>query len=281
MKVQGNITDRTDRFHYELHREIYNIGSHLHYFVEVCVLIDGEMTISVNGNNEIAKSGQGIFILPFQEHSYSSKNESVFAIFSFSSSFIAEFLKRTSGTIGERAVFNLSELTLEAFKERLISERDFSFYNIKACLYLWLADYIRQVRFVNLRVRSEVLDKLVYYLNNNYDKPCLLSETASAIGYTATYISKTIHGLFNINYNAFLNGIRVEHAKKLLAETDQTILSVALECGFNDARSLQRSFKKLTGMTPVEYRQRGASDREVVLTNHIFPISYFEIFPDE
>ena len=276
MIVHGDITNRNDKFHYELHREIYNMTSHLHYFVEICVLLEGEMEITVNGRSEVAKSGQCIFILPFQEHSYRSERENVFAIYAFSSSFIASFMKKTEGTIGERAVFDLSELTLEIVKDRLVSKRDFSFYNIKACLYLMLNDYTSQVKFINGGVSNSVLDKLVYYLNNNYSGSCSLLETASAIGYNASCISKTIHSLFNINYNAFLNGIRVEHAKKLLAETAQTVLSVALECGFNDVRSLQRNFKKLIGITPMEYREMIKNGTEVIQTSHIFPRDYFE-----
>lgn len=279
MRVQGDITNRNDKFHYELHREIYNMTSHLHYFVEICVLLEGEMEITVNGRSEVAKSGQCIFIQPFQEHSYHSEIENVFAIYAFSSSFIAEFMSRTEGTIGEKAVFDLSELTLDILKERLISERDFSFYNIKACLYLMLTDYTKQVKFVSGGVSSNVFDNLVYYLNNNYDKPCSLYETANALGYTASHISKTIHALFNINYNTLLNGIRIEHTKKLLTETNQTVLAIALECGFNDARSLQRNFKKLMGITPMEYREKAKTDIGVELTNHIFPKSYFENYP--
>ena len=118
MIVHGDITNRNDKFHYELHREIYNMTSHLHYFVEICVLLEGEMEITVNGRSEVAKSGQCIFILPFQEHSYRSERENVFAIYAFSSSFIASFMKKTEGTIGERAVFDLSESQPERGHDR-------------------------------------------------------------------------------------------------------------------------------------------------------------------
>ena len=57
MKVHGDILLRNDRFHYELHREIYNMDTHIHHFVEICVLIEGEMKITVNGMTETAKTG--------------------------------------------------------------------------------------------------------------------------------------------------------------------------------------------------------------------------------
>ena len=275
MDIHGNMMDRNDRFHYELHKERYNIGSHIHFFVEICIVLDGETEITVNSRTETAKSGQCILILPFQEHSYRSENECVFAIYSFSPSFVAEFMKKNEGMVGERAVFDLSELVLDVLKKRFIYERNFSIYNIKACLYFLLTDYLSQIKMVSGIPEGSVIDKLIYYLSKNYTSPCPLSQVAAAIGYNEKYLSGCIQSYLKVNYCSLINSMRVEHSKYLLTETDSSVLDIALECGFGDVRSFQRNFKKIVGATPMEYRTNSKKTVNVQTTSHIFPKSYF------
>ena len=55
-----------------------------------------------------------------------------------------------------------------------------------------------------------------------------------------------------------LQKIRVDEACVLLASTDRKITDIALSCGFGDMKFFYGTFKKLTGMTPGEYRQRNS-----------------------
>jgi len=48
----------------------------------------------------------------------------------------------------------------------------------------------------------------------------------------------------------------IEAAKKLLAQTDQSVLEVMLNSGYNDLKSFRQLFKKSTGVTPKEYRDK-------------------------
>jgi len=273
--VQGDLTELNEQFHYELHKEIYCISSHVHFTVEICIMLEGETEITINDKKETAKSGQGILILPFQEHSYHSESECVFAIYTFSPAFIAEFVKKNEGKVGESAVFDLSELTRTVFRTRLIEEKNFSLYNIKACLYFIISEYTAQVNMVNGIPDGGVIDKLMYYLNKNYSSRCSLSETAAAIGYNEKYISTCIQKHLHSNYCSLLNSIRVMHARYLLTETDNSVTDIALLCGFNDIRSLQRNFKKFQGISPTEYRERKRENPQIQPTSHIFPKSYF------
>lgn len=59
------------------------------------------------------------------------------------------------------------------------------------------------------------------------------------------------------NLSAYINSFRLQHACKLLAETDSrtTIDSIAKQSGFTTVRTFQRLFKELYGMTPAEFRE--------------------------
>jgi LacI family transcriptional regulator len=50
--------------------------------------------------------------------------------------------------------------------------------------------------------------------------------------------------------------LRITHAKLLLKETDDKTYAVARACGYHDARHLNKSFQRVTGLTPTDFRQR-------------------------
>ncbi|MBX2838206.1 MAG: helix-turn-helix domain-containing protein [Gammaproteobacteria bacterium] len=67
------------------------------------------------------------------------------------------------------------------------------------------------------------------------------------------------------NFSAYLNGFRIEEAKKALsnpAEARKQITSIGYEVGFNSIGPFNRAFREHTGLTPSEYRQQILSDSE-------------------
>ena len=47
----------------------------------------------------------------------------------------------------------------------------------------------------------------------------------------------------------------IEMAKGVLAESDSSIIEISLHLGFSETSAFDRSFRKLTGYTPLQYRQ--------------------------
>jgi len=83
-----------------------------------------------------------------------------------------------------------------------------------------------------------------------------LSEELSIPSYQLSWI---INKKMNVTFSGLVNSYRVVEIKKRLAspqDADKTILDIAFEAGFNTKTSFNRVFKKLTRMTPSQYRQR-------------------------
>ncbi len=83
-----------------------------------------------------------------------------------------------------------------------------------------------------------------------------LSEKLSIPSYQLSWI---INKKMNITFSGLVNSYRVEDVKKRLASSQddgKTILDIAFDAGFNTKTSFNRVFKKLTRMTPSQYRQR-------------------------
>jgi AraC-like DNA-binding protein len=94
------------------------------------------------------------------------------------------------------------------------------------------------------------------------DKPYLepqltLADLSKRIGLSATALSQIINQGFGKNFNDFINEYRVGEIKEKIqngATKNLNLLGVALECGFNSKATFNRAFKKITGVSPKEFK---------------------------
>lgn len=86
-----------------------------------------------------------------------------------------------------------------------------------------------------------------------------LNEVADAVGQTPHVVSEVINTVGNQSFFDFVNGYRVIRLKALLkdpSKTKLTILALGLESGFNSKASINRIFKNVTGLTPLQYQKQ-------------------------
>lgn len=86
-----------------------------------------------------------------------------------------------------------------------------------------------------------------------------LQNLADAIGFHPYQVSQAINERMNKNFYELVNGCRVEEAKRLLLDPrnkNYTILSIGFEAGFNSKTTFNTIFKKFTGLTPTEYKDK-------------------------
>ena len=61
-------------------------------------------------------------------------------------------------------------------------------------------------------------------------------------------------------FSELVNEIRVRHAMHLLTETSEPIQSIAQQVGYNNWSTFLRAFRKIAGVTPLQYRQNHAGN---------------------
>ncbi len=82
-----------------------------------------------------------------------------------------------------------------------------------------------------------------------------LSEVASRLATSERTLSRALSEATGCNFNAFVNGFRVEAVMRAItAGTKDDLLSLALDCGFSSKASFNRAFLRHTGMTPSRWR---------------------------
>ena len=93
------------------------------------------------------------------------------------------------------------------------------------------------------------------YIKNNLTADDLSqSAMARLAGVNKDYFSRIFHSITGMNYNKWLNTVRLEKATELLAEPDISLTEVAMHSGFQSISSFNRVFREDKGMSPREYR---------------------------
>lgn len=95
----------------------------------------------------------------------------------------------------------------------------------------------------------------IQYLFQHFRDDITLEEVASQSGYTANYFSYLFHQISGQKYVDFLTRLRLNYAKTMLLNSDESIARIADASGFSSQSNFFRSFRKELGLSPVEYRK--------------------------
>jgi AraC-like DNA-binding protein len=90
-----------------------------------------------------------------------------------------------------------------------------------------------------------------------YQRPGLtVSELADEVAATPHEVSQVLSTRLKRNFYTFVNEHRIEHVKAALETSDRPVLDLAFEAGFQSKSTFNTAFRKATGTTPREYRDR-------------------------
>ena len=113
------------------------------------------------------------------------------------------------------------------------------------------------------RSAAVITAKARLYLAEHFtDSSLMLQDAARAVGMSNSRFSTVFAQESGKTFTEYLTFLRIEKAKELLRETDLRSSRIAFETGYNDAHYFSYQFKKNTGMTPGEYRQKNQNKPE-------------------
>lgn len=101
-----------------------------------------------------------------------------------------------------------------------------------------------------------LFDRIQEYILNNYHRKLTLQVLASQFYIPSASCSSLIKEKLNMSFNEYLADIRLEKAKQLLQETDLSAERISDEIGYSNPKYFFKIFKKMTNLTPVEYRNQ-------------------------
>lgn len=105
---------------------------------------------------------------------------------------------------------------------------------------------------------ANIARKVTDYIERHLDGPLTLRELAGFAGLSVFHFLRCFKQCTGRPPHAYVRERRIERAKQLLARGEATIAEVAFRCGFADQSSFARTFHRVVGVTPREFRRASA-----------------------
>ncbi|MEO3741927.1 helix-turn-helix transcriptional regulator [Plantactinospora sp. B5E13] len=102
---------------------------------------------------------------------------------------------------------------------------------------------------------DELVRRATVLILDHFTSPDLsLGDLAAALGISPTQLSRRFRAVRGVTPVAYLRTVRLQKARELLTETDDTLQAIAERCGYRSAFYLSRVFRNHTGQSPSQYR---------------------------
>jgi len=101
---------------------------------------------------------------------------------------------------------------------------------------------------------SPIVRRAIEYVRVNYSREIKLAEVAKQFGVTESYISRVFSKELHCSFVHYLAKVRMENALELLKRTNYKIYEIAELTGYPNTEHFSRTFKKIIGRSPKEYR---------------------------
>ena len=251
---------------------------HWHSYGEIMLVGPGDTNIyKVNQDTYKLVPGDFVLIWPMEMHEIIDADREKALVIQFSNAFINSLFDlqrimhfyRNLHVICINAHPELSaKLSVIAYKMKDIFFSEATDRELKCCMLLMefmltldehRGEFAPELNAeVNYGYTDDVMRRMISvtdYIKSNLTADDLSQGTmAEMAGISKDYFSRIFKNVTGMNYNKWLNMIRLEKATELLAVDDSTLTEIAMLSGFQSIPSFNRVFRSEKGMTPSEYR---------------------------
>ena len=129
-------------------------------------------------------------------------------------------------------------------------------YSLMTCVLNLVCRTMRQTDPVEGQAfGSSIIQEILDYINNHYTQPIRMENLARSFGVSVSYLSHEFARFTNRSVYDYVLYRRVMLARQQMLGT-ASLNEIAYQCGFNDYSNFLRSFSKITGMSPSQYRKQ-------------------------
>ncbi len=260
---------------------------HKHKFIEIVYILSGRAKHIIDDKEYFVKKGDISVINSEEVHAFLADPECQEDFLAYDLMFTPEFLDNSClasddfSLLGNSFLFYSLFPDETGFKERFnlipncgyelgsVFEKIYSEYKGSKTghlnlMRLYLAEIIikllRKIQAFESNTLSDTQKNLVSsvmgYIEENYNMKIKVDEIASRMFFSKNYLSKIFKQETGKSIRSFLTEIRIKEACKQLSSTQNNIIDIAVDCGFSDMKSFYAIFKKYTGLTPKQYREK-------------------------
>lgn len=116
-------------------------------------------------------------------------------------------------------------------------------------------ELFEKYKYICLSEENRPIREAKKYIRENYKNNISLNIVGEQIGFNGTYLSTLFKKEAKCTFSEYLMQVRMEKAKELLKETNDTVAAICEDVGYNDLKNFTKNFRTYTGLRPNEYRK--------------------------
>ncbi len=101
------------------------------------------------------------------------------------------------------------------------------------------------------------INMVLLYIRNHFAEDISNTRLSEVFGYHPYHLNRLMKAALGTTLHRYLIFYRIEKAKRFLTDTQSTVFEISKMCGYNNFSNFSYDFKKRTGYTPLQYRERG------------------------
>jgi len=129
-------------------------------------------------------------------------------------------------------------------------------YNVGEKLFMILDQIFSEIIRKKAAEERDTIQTVLNYIEKRYEKGITLEEAAEYVHLSPHYLSRLFKREMNINFVNYVVRRKMDRAKELLEYTNLPVSNIAMRLSYEEPNYFSRVFKKITGVTPSEYRER-------------------------
>lgn len=251
--------------------ENINYLPNAHREMEVTIVLEGTIIVTIEGVTEICLPGSVILVDSFDIHSYHSEGPTVILGCIFRKEFSHE-IESLIGRLGSVSIVSTPkihhELILE-YAKWIWKTKDFSTNSQKISHVLHVLGYLEgdKVKKIDKNITSPIVVNALQYLDENVGINLTLDKISFDLGVAKYYLSHIFKSQVGIPIIQYFIKLKLALAKRLLIETELNISEISDSIGFGSVRTFNRLFISNFSLTPSEFRskQRNKDSLEINL----------------
>lgn len=235
---------------------------HLHNALELVLLSRGSATALCDGGQMHLEPGDLFVAFPGQVHGYeNSQNVKAFVLIAPMVPYLEPFRAQLEHRLPRYPVLKRRQWegsSLDTLLQMALFDKDHPDGKVIQGYIMTLIGKLLPLFDLEERKPGDAdgLRELLSFVNDHFREPLSRREIARAVGYSESYISHLFADDLHTTLTGYITALRLDEAKRLLRDTDQTVSQIALSLGFGSIRSFNRVFLRQQGCTPTAYRKK-------------------------
>ncbi|WP_081957321.1 AraC family transcriptional regulator [Paenibacillus sp. FSL R7-0273] len=267
---------------------------HRHELIELYYLLEGERVYFVDDRVITVHKGELILIRGNELHATASSEIAEFerVLINYDPALLPVQLRSRAQWFSSRG-YRLFRLTLreqdeaESLLNRMLEECRMQKPFYETCIITLLTELMILLQRSETTSQAgatkhplhQLVTEVATYIRSHHRESLTLEQTAGHFFISPSYLSRVFHRLTGFHFREYIVHIRVREAERLLAGSADKIQEIASAVGFEHLSHFNKTFKKSTGLTPLQYRKEAkaqlssgsritgeAVDNDIILT---------------